>query len=597
MIFFLSAAALSIVSSGKKISETFINHELNQIAESAIIISQDASKASASLDLGFSGISHIEEAFVDIVKNRGEFLYVALLGSQQEIVSFASRSGITKERIQADLSTYQKLVPNPHVKLFKSYIAYDESKMGSIVVGIDQNILQEAVWWIGIDSIIGAITMTLLVVTTLRFAMSSGTLFKNNLLVQVGVKKFGTQLPLMQLAIFLVALSEEIIRPFLSLYLESNFRLQPDISTGALVAMGLASFSLSYALMQIIGPVVSRQISSSSLLSAGIAFMFVGSGLFLFSHAWPLVILARALSGLGFGLILISSQLFLLTNSGHDGNIFAGIRNIAASMVIAGLCGPLIGAMIAQNTSYQAAIAFATLIIFLASIVWSIECRKQITNKPIPSQLPRPNNSAQVFWSKTLFSRNILWLLLGFPVPIKAVAAAILIFVVPKALIDSGYDLIMVGRVLSIYFFSYLVTQYALGRTQPKFNAKLSLIVTSLISAISCYLCLEPTLHRICAAMFCLGLAHALSNTKQLELLLILRDQSQSKGVNNQSNESLVGLYRLSERIGAALGPGAGVLIASRFDLYTAGLALFAISIIGVLLIVGLISHLSPREE
>jgi MFS family permease len=348
----------------------------------------------------------------------------------------------------------------------------------------------------------------------------------------------------LRLVVFLTALSDEMIRPFFAVHL-ANLDGPLALSNEALAGIPLTTFLLTWAFSQPFGAALLGRWCARRCLGGATAL--VGLGLLATAAAtnWWAVTLLRGITGLGFGFVLIFAQTLMLRLGRGSGRAGA-MAEFVGAVVAAGICGPVVGGLVAVKLGTPWALAAAG-VCALAALVLA----GQVATPSGPGQAGLPLSLRSL--RATLANRRLL-MLLGFSaIPGKLAATAVLLMVVPLAVAEMGESPSLAGRLLLLYFLGFWLVAGAAGRLSDRWKARQPFVVVG--GALTAAGCLAGYgvegvwgLVLLCGLT---GLGQAWLSSPQIVLATQIAHQKEA-GVDG---DVVLGIYRLMERFGGALGP------------------------------------------
>ncbi len=572
--------------------EYFIEYETQELADALILRAQEVIKRNTRAGIDLDQMVAFDNVLKGLIQERREIAFMALLGSGGRTLAFAGQTGISPGHLSEEINAAFTNQPVKRFVLHRSYVYSDQGSMGSIVVGVDIRKIDQAIFLIAIDCLIAALVAAV-IVREIAKAVIPGSTFnamqiwcKTTKRQVVGVAnlipvsaeailarsdgdEYQRLVAYIRLVTFLTTFSEELIRPFLSLYIGENLRADYLDMPVLIVSSTLGIFMVCWAAAQLIGPFLARKLSIIFILRIALLIMSIGVGLFAISTDWLTALFGRALTGLGFGIVLITGQAAILHSAYRFGDRVREVGNVAAAMVAAGLCGPLVGGLLADHVGYRPVLVTAFIMVCIALIVGIKTSRMDglIQSRKEPIRSKEKISSAWNFRS--------LNFLIAFAIPIKIVASAVLVYLTPLTIIRDGESLTMVGRVIALYFVGYIAVQ-------PIGNRLLStglppgylVITTAIANAVACYIGFVDGVAALAISMFILGCAHALSNTGQLNVYFTIASSNR----NQEQETKFLGVYRLAERIGGIIGPPLCVLMDALGGLSPAELVITAVA-------------------
>lgn len=328
------------------------------------------------------------------------------------------------------------------------------------------------------------------------------------------------------------------------------FGLPPDIVSGLPVSSEL--FMAAAAMFA--GGFWSQRSGWKPMLLSGVALSCAGSWASFLSPSPLLFILARCLSGLGYGFINLAAQVFVIAHSSESGRS----RNLAfmfAGLYAGTLCGSSMGGLIADRMGYHAVFpASAIMLVFMVLILL-----KFLPHEPWQSQ---ENTSSHLTLSEAadfLFDRRMGSLLLFFIIPNALITVCLFQFFVPLSLNHAGYSPATIGRIFLLYCIIVMFAGPAVGSLLDKTsNKERPLFLSMLMAAAS-----------VASLLVFNGIAAAVAS-------IVLLAFSTSIAANGQGPYALtlpasqkfgrartIGFYNVAMRIGQVLGPlSLGIMMA-----------------------------------
>ncbi|CAO3403136.1 MFS transporter [Azospirillum sp. 11R-A] len=351
----------------------------------------------------------------------------------------------------------------------------------------------------------------------------------------------------LRFAIFVFALAEELTRTFLSVYIKDLFEPVPGLSKELVIGAPIALFMLLWAVAQPIAGNVSERRGRRTVFLAGAVFSalgLLGSGL-----ATDLIqlIVARCLTAVGYASVFIAAQGFVIDAT--DPRRRAGaIALYAGGILTAGVCGPAIGGVVADQIGFRMTfIVSATLALAAALMAWHLLPRHVDSGKAKTRGLRLRDVGVCLtnprFVAVTLFSA----------VPAKFGLTALLFFLLPLALDDSGVSQSWIGRVLLLYWLMMIVASPLVAHLSDRSGRRTPfLAIGGVIAAGAAYvLANSGTLPMTITGVALLGFAHALVNTPQMALLA----ESCVRERSTLGETTVIGMFRLIERMGSVIAP------------------------------------------
>ncbi len=370
------------------------------------------------------------------------------------------------------------------------------------------------------------------------------------------------QMVRLRFIIFLIALSEELLRPFFTVFAIDMPPLGLQLTPTMVAGLPVAAFMATLALAQPLGPTLARRFDLRwslvlSALAGSVALAATG-----WADAALTLVLLRAAAGMAYGLTLILAQTALVRITPVQQRA-RGMTQIAGAIVAAGIVGPPFGGMIAAQAGPVAGFVACALCMLLAS---GVSRRLQLGHPTAASTATAATTTAATttvsatggwrgYWA-VVRNPRALSVILGSALPARLVAVTVLVVVVPLQMSALQQPAAMTGRVLLLYFLVFAATvslfahwSDACGKRQP------FLLAGGLVSALAC-LALTSLGDVLGMAACCalLGLGQAMQSSPQLALVTEIFEH-QPGGRQLATPEQALAAFRLLERLGSIAAP------------------------------------------
>jgi predicted MFS family arabinose efflux permease len=353
--------------------------------------------------------------------------------------------------------------------------------------------------------------------------------------------------------LFVFMMAEELNRPFLPSLTE---RLLPaGAHAPLLVSLPIVIFMAIVALGQIPMALWSESLGRRRGLALGAGIAGIGYGLCAFADAYSSLLLARALSAVGFTLVFTSAQGHIVDQQDPKARS-AGLSVFIRAILTAALCAPPIGGFLAEH--FGGGMAF----LGAAGLCLASLCLARVMMPATPPRVrPRAARGAAGVIGEAWRMPGLRALLLGCAVPAKLILTALCFFLVPLILAGEGHTLSSIGRVQMIYPLMMVLFVPIFSRwdeTPGRDPRARKIVLGGIIAGLGVVpIVLWPGLGAIMAFLVFLGLGQALSITPQSSLMATYAHHGQGR-----HSAQVLGLFRLVERGGSAAGPAlAGALL------------------------------------
>ena len=264
---------------------------------------------------------------------------------------------------------------------------------------------------------------------------------------------------------FLAVVVEHLTYAFLPQYFQSIVR-ESGLSESFVSAPFLA-FYLMFALTLIPAGHFAQQNNPKPLMYVGLLLAALGLAMLAMPLDIYVMILARALSGIGQGMLFIGVQSYILTMaSPHRKTQGAGIivfgfqGGMISGMAVGSLLVNYIGP---QNVFLVAAAVAGAVAVYALAAVPSVvpECVKSLSLK---------RNVAQIASSVVQVMRDLQFLKTMFLIgmPAKAILTGVIIFALPLLLAARGYPQEDIGQIIMVYAAGVIIASRFMSRVADR---------------------------------------------------------------------------------------------------------------------------------
>ena len=415
-----------------------------------------------------------------------------------------------------------------------------------------------------------------------------------NSLINTTAKKVGThpqrerevKLIGVRMLAFMFVLAEELARPIMPAFFSQVTSHSIDGQLGAGVVM--AVHLLMVALAMPICSLFQEQVGSLRMYLCGAFLATLGLiGTAFAVGIWDLV-LWRALSGIGYATTFVACQSYVL-DATNDSNRTQGTAMMVSGIMLADICGPAIGGIVAGHFGPDMTFIAGATIAFLAVLLAFFLMDNMVRGKTPP---PVPTRAAL---RAMLGNRRLQVLILFAAIPAKLILSGFLYYLTPMILLQSGATTAETGRVIMLYGLVAILTGWAAAKwTDKSQNETRAVGIGGGLTAAGLLLAgWLPEYGLFAVAVALLGLAQATSIPAQLSASLKLsKDFTKDHGTG-----PVLAVLRLAERLGGAAGP----LLAAGLTLLvgtTHAVLIFGVfAAVSVLCFELLIGHVPPEQK
>lgn len=353
-------------------------------------------------------------------------------------------------------------------------------------------------------------------------------------------------------ALFLFMLSEELTRPFLPTWARALAPTNTAMTPELLASIPLVVFLALVALLQWPMASWSQAFGRRRGLVLGALLGALSLAVAAAVPNYHTLVAARVLGALGFAMVFVSAQGAVIDHSGAQDRA-RSLGQFVRAILVAALCGPPLGGLAADRFGVPVTFALAALVAAAAALAayWHFP-RQSPTVEPAPPARPDLRTAAP----GGLRQLGLWPLLLGCAMPAKLLLAAFCFYLLPMHLQDGGHGSATIGRLQTIYPLAMVLLVPLAAHLTDRWQRRHTFIVMGgLLAAGSAWLAWPaaqaPLL--LAAVLLLFGVGQALSITPQSALVADLARRQPSGG-----EAAVLGLFRMTERSGSALGPALG---------------------------------------
>lgn len=358
----------------------------------------------------------------------------------------------------------------------------------------------------------------------------------------------GSRLAGVRAPLFGFLLAEELTRSFLPSYVNYLMVPIPGLSPQIVVGLPIVLFMLIVALGQpYFGALSERRGHRSTMIwGAGIAgFGFVATSL---AYNVLDLLLWRSVCALGYALVFVSAQGLILSYTNVETRA-KGFALFVGAFMVATVCGPSIGGILADNIGERATFVISAVLAFASILAIRLLPRDKERDPAKPVVMV-----PQFFEVRSLlFNRNFMTLTGLAAVPAKILLTGVCFYLVPLYVVSIGTTPAMAGRILMTYavvmvLMAPLVAPLANNRKNREWLVAGGLCLSGCGGLL---LLIGGGVPFVFAAVLMIGFGQSLSITAQSALVSDHCKQEMAA----MGDHTVYGVYRLVERMGNAAGP------------------------------------------
>ncbi|MFG1361470.1 MFS transporter [Xanthobacter pseudotagetidis] len=370
-------------------------------------------------------------------------------------------------------------------------------------------------------------------------------------------------------ALFLFMLAEELTRPFLPRFAQALAPAGGGIGPDMAASLPIVAFMAVVALCQIPFAALSERMGRRPGFLIGALLAASGYALSASTGDYMMFLAARVTTAVGYALVFVSAQGHVVDHSVGNARTTA-LAVFVRAIMVASLCGPPIGGVVADRLGPQAAFLLAAGLAIVALGVAALTL-------PAVRQAAK---GAGLAWSDlrdAARAPRLMALLVGCAFPAKLLLAALCFLLVPLQLQALGYSSAAIGRFQMIYPLLMVMLVPVFAAMADHTSARASFVVLGGVVAGAGALALPfyPGVPTIALALVMLGIGQSMSIASQSALV------ADSASATGGRSAGVLGLFRLVERSGNAAGPAAAGALLASLGFALAGALLGAVVVAG----------------
>ncbi|CAH6902505.1 MFS transporter [Vibrio chagasii] len=346
-----------------------------------------------------------------------------------------------------------------------------------------------------------------------------------------------------RLPLFLLVFSEASSLAFFPRFVSSLENTTGWIPENLVTSLPISLFMLCWAISLPFAGYWSDKVGRRHSLMTGGLITCVGLVATAFIQSLELLLVARAFTAVGYGIVFISAQGYV-SDTTNDSNRTKGMATFLSSFFSGSLCGAAIGGILAEKLGYSETFMLAGLLATLSVLlvyVFFEKSNSSNSSKPVKLQDFKLLLSNKYFALITVFSA----------IPAKIVLTGFLYYICPVYLQFLGESSSVSGRVIMAYGLAIILISPLSAILVDKLKNKMAFIfIGGLLSALALlnFYFFQGTLGLLLIVII-IGIAHGICVSPQIPLVIdLLSGQGIEKG-------KIIGIFRLTERIGNIAGP------------------------------------------
>lgn len=393
--------------------------------------------------------------------------------------------------------------------------------------------------------------------------------------------------------IFLFVMADGFCASFFPIYVETVYQPIFGLSKEVVLGLPISAFMLFFALTMPLTGYWSDRVGWFRPLIAGIALNVIGLLMTALSANMIHLLVARAVTAVGFGMVYMGCQRFIFDNTSTV-NRSVGMAAFLAAFFGGDICGTVMGGMLADRIGYSHVFSVSAVVAFFALLC----CWFVFRNDPRMPDFKniRPDSKGRFLLKdafKVLKDPEFAAIVFLQAIPAKMTLIGFLYYFIPLYLKRLGTLQSDIGRVIMCYGIALVF----LGPLFSKYIDKVKLrryyvAAGGLLTGISlAFFAWFPGFDYAFALVILLGLAHTMATSSQTTVI------TETSVIKELGAGAGLGLFRFWERMGNISGPILMGFLMAKYSYEKAVVVLGIISIAcSLLYLVFILLHRSGRQ-
>ncbi|SDB49868.1 Predicted arabinose efflux permease, MFS family [Desulfonatronum thiosulfatophilum] len=357
----------------------------------------------------------------------------------------------------------------------------------------------------------------------------------------------GDRLAIIRWPFFLFIFAESLSLSFFPLFVEQLYTPMSGVPQGLAIGLPISLFMLVWALSLPPGGFWSDQVGRKRAFLTGAVIASIGLLMTAFSQGILDLMLWRSLTAVGYGLVFITVQGYVVDHS------LPTQRARAMAMFLAvffggSLCGAAIGGIVSERIGFAPVFLISAGLGMLAALFVGRYISRSPANPSRKTEKLRVRNVLTLARNRRFLAMTIF-----NAIPAKMALTGFLFFAMPLYLKSLGLSPGDIGRVMMSYGLAMILLSPLVGLLADIWGRRHYFVLTGgLLAALAIMLItLQPGPIASVLSILLLGAAHAIGISPQLALVM----EWSKEEIAEIGPGTVMGIFRLLERIGNVLGP------------------------------------------
>lgn len=344
--------------------------------------------------------------------------------------------------------------------------------------------------------------------------------------------------------LFVFSFGEELQKSFLPLYVSELWRPDDLFDQAVMTGLPISVFMFVVAVITPFAATLVDKFGNRRLFLAGLIPAMAGYVVCAMAVSGDHVVLGRAVTALGYGIITISAQSYIAL-AAPPGQRARAMATFVGVLMVGTMCGTAIGGILAEWLGFRAVFWIACGIAGAAGLLGLAMLRH--ATPPATATTVKPAGT-MALWRNPRF----VALILLCAIPTKIVLTGILYLYVPLYLASLDASQSEIGRIMMIYSLVIIPLSPLAAMQSDRLGLHVATVgVATVVSGVILLGLLgNPDALKALAVVTAIGVAHAF-----VKAPLIAGAMDAALLTPQVPVTAALGLLRTSERVGSVLGP------------------------------------------
>lgn len=381
---------------------------------------------------------------------------------------------------------------------------------------------------------------------------------------------------ILRFPLFIFMFAEELSRAFLPI-LAQQYHASDWLSKYPNLVAGLpiTIFMGVLVLISLISGRWIEKLGAKRMFTLGAIPAIIGYFGVFWAEDYTSFLLCRAATAVGYAMIFVACQGYVAAHSAPTTRA-ANMAVFVGAILVAGVCGPAIGGILADQIGYVSTFLISAVLAALALIIMLISLEEDELDI---YQMQNNAKSAKLSFD-ILLNKHFAALSICCAIPAKMMLTGVIFLLTPLYLISQEIGEANIGRVIMIYGIAVVLLMPQMSKFADRSHNHSRMVIFGGIIAGIGGIFLQGDysgLWPMVGVVLMIGIGNALSISSQLAVVQSLFAQSSSK----YNVTTGLGVFRSIERIGSVLGPLIAGALAALYNIEIAIGLLCALGFLG----------------